>query len=292
MLIIFLFVFPSGCFRFMDSPKPVTIILNPPTVEPIVPEKVPKPVKPIESLEKTDIVIQKTTITGLSNESHGWGLSVTTNETSPGIPDSWKEMLQKYNGYYLGDTKSKKVYLTFDCGYEAGYTNSILDTLIKNNVPAIFFLLGQYVDEKPEIVKKMIQNGFLIGNHTNNHPSMPKISDKEISLEINNFETKIKALTDIKTLYFRPPSGEFSARTLALTYNLGYKTIFWSLAMKDWVPMPGGADESYQTVMKRIHPGAIILLHTVSKDNELAMQSIIDGIRKKGYEFASLDSLD
>lgn len=289
ILFLLFFVIPSSCVPLFDFSKPRTIIINPPIHVPVKPSIPATPSEPIEKPKLDEKQVKKVTIAGLSNEKYGWGLSVTTNETSPGITDSWKKLLQKYNGYYLGDSKTKKVYLTFDCGYEAGYTDSILDILIKNNVPTIFFLTGQYIDDKPDLVKKMAHNGFLIGNHTLNHPSMPKISDNEITNEINGLEKKIKSITGYETIYFRPPSGEFSERTLALTNNLGYKTIFWSLAMKDWVPMTGGPDESYQTVMRRIHSGAIILLHAVSKDNEQALQRIIDGIRKKGYVFSKLD---
>jgi len=228
-------------------------------------------------------------IDSLKKDKFGWGLSVTTNETSPGIPDSWKQMLEKYNGFFIGPSDKKIVYLTFDCGYEAGYTSKMIDILKQNEVPAIFFIVGHYINTKPDLVKKMVENGFMIGNHSVNHPSFPTLTESEMKKEIEELDKRIIEITGVKPKYFRPPSGEFSEFSLGVTSNLGYKTIFWSLAYRDWIPLPGGAEESYQTIMERIHPGAVILMHAVSKDNQDALQRIIDGIRAKGYEFAPID---
>jgi peptidoglycan-N-acetylmuramic acid deacetylase len=279
------------CLSCVRIPRE-SILLNPPSNQAII-EKKEEPIieTPPQSKKEDKLEIPATPekTGGLSHEKFGWGLSVTNNETSPGIPDTWKKMLIKYNGFYLGSTGQKKVYLTFDCGYEAGYTNQIIDVLLKNKVPAIFFIVGHYINTKPDLVKKMVENGFLIGNHTENHPSLPTLPESEITKEIMGLNEKIKKLTGIEPIYFRPPSGEFSEYSMAIVRNLGFKTIFWSLAYKDWIPLPGGAEESYQTVMKRIHPGAIILMHAVSKDNQDALQRIIDSVRAKGYEFAPID---
>ena len=268
-----------------------TIVLNTPTKQTNIgnnqeqkKEESPDGVKEKKIEKDSPVPIEK-----LSHEKHGWGLSVTTNETSPGIPDSWKKMLERFDGFYIGPVEQKKVYLTFDCGYENGYTEDIINVLVKNKVPAIFFIVGHYITSRPDLVKKMADHGFLIGNHTVNHSSIPTLTDTEINKEVLGLNESIKKLTGKEPIYFRPPSGEFSEYSLAVVSNLGFKTIFWSLALRDWIPLPGGAEESYNTIMERIHPGAIILLHAVSKDNHDAMQRIIDGIRAKGYEFAPID---
>lgn len=271
-----------------------SVILNPPPKPTAIEKKEEKITKTLPSTnESKDSTLlkpsQRVTTTGLSKEQHNWGLSVTNDETTPGIPDSWKKILTKYNGFFHGPTNQKLVYLSFDCGYEAGFTSTIIDILKRNNVPAIFFLVGHYINTKPDLVKKMINNGFQIGNHTLNHPNLSTITEKEIIDETLGLNKKLKQQFGVDPIYFRPPSGEFSEYSLAVIRNLGYKTIFWSLAYRDWIPLPGGSEESYQTVMKRIHPGAIILMHTVTKDNRDALQKIIDSVRAKGYEFAPID---
>jgi peptidoglycan-N-acetylmuramic acid deacetylase len=288
LLLLLVNLFCLSCVKIPSE----TILVNPPS-KPLVSEKkidpIPKGKPPTIPSEKLQIPIIPEKTDSLSHEKLGWGLSVTTNETSPGIPDSWKKLLKKYNGFYLGSTDKKIVYLTFDCGYEAGFTSKIIDILKQNHVPAIFFIVGHYINTKPDLVKKMVDNGFQIGNHTSNHPDLSILSEQEIKKEVGDFSIQIKKLTGLEPIYFRPPSGVFSEFSLAIIKNLGFKTIFWSLAYRDWIPLPGGAEESYQTVMNRIHPGAIILMHTVTKDNQDALQRIIDSVRAKGYEFASID---
>lgn len=265
--------------------KPINDSKTPPTVS-LENDQEVKKTEDVEQKEEPSIIIDTTT---LKKEKIGWGLTVTTNETEPGIPATWKTMLNKYNGFYIGPINQKVVYLTFDCGYEAGYTSKMMDILKENKVPAIFFIVGHYINTSSDLVKKMHENGFLIGNHSVNHPSFPALTESEIKKETEELDKRIIEITGVRPHYFRPPSGEFSEFSLGVISNLGYKTIFWSLAYRDWIPLPGGAEESYQTVMDRIHPGAVILMHAVSKDNLDALQRIIDGIRSKGYEFALLN---
>ena len=230
-------------------------------------------------------------INELDNTKIGWGLSVNTDGNTPGIPDLWKSLLKTYNGVYIGDTTKKEVFLTFDLGYEAGFTPSILDTLKENEVKAAFFFTGHFLTTQKVLVLRMISEGHIIGNHTENHPSIPTIPAAELKKEIKDLNLRVLNETNFKMTYFRPPSGEFSEKTLSIINSLGFKTIFWSLAFKDWEPLNGGPDESYTTVMSRLHNGAIILLHGTSKDNTLALDKIIKSIKEEGFEFKTLDQL-
>lgn len=227
-----------------------------------------------------------------SNERHGWGFKRNSSHEQPEMPSSITSMLSRNGAYWIGSANSKVVYLTFDEGYENGYTASILDTLKANNVKAAFFVTGHYLDTQPDLVRRMVDEGHIVGNHTDTHPSLPDISDAQIKKELQVVEEEYERITgrsDMK--YLRPPQGEFSERTLAVTRALGYHNIFWSMASVDWVPMAGGAEEAYQSVINNTHNGALILLHAVSKDNTEAMDRILKGIKAQGYTFGSLDDL-
>ncbi|MGB9808710.1 MAG: delta-lactam-biosynthetic de-N-acetylase [Caldanaerobacter sp.] len=227
----------------------------------------------------------------LDNTPYGWGLRVLPNHQTPEITPRAMELIKKYDAIFVGDTTKKVVYLTFDEGYEAGYTPKILDVLKENQVKAAFFVTGPYVKGQQDLVKRMLAEGHIVGNHTVNHPSLPSLPDEKVKEEIIGLEKMFEDLTGQKMKYFRPPRGEYSERTLYITKSLGYRTVFWSLAMADWQPLPGGPEESYNTVMKRLHPGAVILLHAVSKDNALALDRIIKSIKEEGYEFKTLDDI-
>ncbi len=228
----------------------------------------------------------------LSNEKYGWGLKRNLSHRQPEMPPYITAGLKKYGAYWVGSPDEKVVYLTFDEGYENGYTPKILDALKANNVKAAFFVTGHYLETRPELVKRMVEEGHIVGNHTGSHPSLPGISDEQIREELQAVEVKFEAITGCKGMkYLRPPKGEYSERTLAVTKELGYHNIFWSMAMVDWVPMPGGSEESYRTVMDNLHNGALILLHAVSKDNAEAMDRILKGIKAQGYTFKTLDDL-
>ncbi len=276
---------PSRQSQSIENPdaKPEEEILEPAEeiIEPKENNKVPE--QPIPE--------SKNYLSELSNEKLGWGLVPKTDGSLPDIPDNWKMLLSKYDGYYHGNTSFKEVYLTFDEGYENGYTPQILDILKENNVKAAFFITGYYLDKNESLVKRMLNEGHIVGDHTVNHPSMPSLSVDKMKTEILELSNKYENITGRKMSYFRPPMGEFSERSLALTQNLGFKSIFWSIALRDWEPLPGGAEESYNTVISRLHNGAIILLHAVSKDDTLALPEIIATIKEKGYEFKSLDEL-
>ncbi len=229
--------------------------------------------------------------TGYDNTKIGWGLKKIEN-SQPEVPVNWQELLKKYGGYYLGNTEEKVMYLTFDEGYENGYTSKILDVLKKTNTPAAFFVTGPYVENEPELIKRMVEEGHIVGNHTVNHPSMPDVGDEELTKELLELNKGFCELTNTNMKYMRPPKGEFSERTLALTQKNGYKSIFWSIAYADWdTNNRNGTDYAVQQVTKQFHNGAIILLHAVSEDNANALEQIINVAKEKGYVFKSLEDL-
>ncbi|SFG50491.1 peptidoglycan-N-acetylmuramic acid deacetylase [Desulfotomaculum arcticum] len=235
---------------------------------------------------------QKDSISALSNSKAGWGLKTNNEHQQPEIPTSINSLLKKYKAYWIGNPEDKIVYLTFDEGYENGYTPKILDILKSNDVKAAFFVTGHYVKTQPDLVKRMVDEGHIVGNHTDSHPSMPDISDEQIKQELQIVENEYQNITDIKGMtYLRPPKGEYSERTLALTSEMGYSSIFWSIALVDWVPMPNGSDQAYQGVMDKLHNGAVILLHAISKDDTEALDKIIKDVKAQGYTFKTLDDL-
>ncbi|WP_051273179.1 delta-lactam-biosynthetic de-N-acetylase [Desulfotruncus alcoholivorax] len=235
---------------------------------------------------------QKDSATALSNNKYGWGLKINNEHRQPEIPSSINSLLKKYNAFWIGNPNDKFVYLTFDEGYENGYTPKILDILKSNNVNAAFFVTGHYLKTQPDLVKRMVNEGHIVGNHTDSHPSMPDISDDQIKKELQTVEKEYQAITGNKGMaYLRPPKGEYSERTLALTNKLGYHNIFWSIALVDWVPMPNGPEQAYQGVMSKLHNGAVILLHAISKDDTEALDKIIKDIKAQGYTFKTLDNL-
>lgn len=227
----------------------------------------------------------------LDNALLSWYFRRNSNHQTPEINSLYQNYL-KNNGYCLGKTDEKTVYLTFDNGYENGYTSKVLDILQENNVKAAFFVTGSYIKQNPELVKRIVNEGHVLGNHTDTHPSLPKITDEKIQEEIKVVEQRVEQLTGYKTKYLRPPAGEFSQRTLVLTKQMGYKTIFWSMAYKDWVvDEQPGKQYAHKHVLDNVHNGAIILLHTVSQSNTEALDNILKDLKKQGYRFASLDEL-
>ena len=198
--------------------------------------------------------------------------------------------MEKYNGMCIGNAEQKYVYLTFDAGYEAGYTEKILEVLKQNNVTATFFITGHYLNTQPELVKKMIDNGNIVGNHTVNHKCMPEVSLDTIKEDVMNLHTSIYEKFGYEMKYIRPPKGEFSEKTLAYTNSLGYTTVMWSLAYDDWDENKQGREEYGKSkILDNVHNGAIILLHSNSKDNCNILDSVIKEIKNNGYEFKSLD---
>ena len=220
-----------------------------------------------------------------------WGLSFGSENTAPQGNVSAEE-LKKYNAYFIGDEQEKKIYLTFDAGYENGYTEIILDILKKTDVKATFFLVGHYLKTQPELVSRMANEGHIVANHTYSHPDMSEISDKEaFRKELSQVETLYNTITTKQMLkLYRPPQGKFSVENLKMAQEMGYTTIFWSLAYLDWdntsQPDP---TESIKKLNSRIHNGAIVLLHSTSKTNSEILETLINDWKEQGYTFGTLD---
>jgi peptidoglycan-N-acetylmuramic acid deacetylase len=207
--------------------------------------------------------------------------------------EGFRGIIQKHGAIFLGDTTQKELYLTFDNGYENGYTVKVLDVLKEKKVPAIFFVTGHYVKEQSELLKRMVNEGHLIGNHSWSHPDMTQISNDRIKMELDRVKEQVAQVTGQKEMrYVRPPKGIFSDRVLAVSKELGYTNVFWSIAYVDWEPKnQKGWRYAYDKVTSQFHPGAVILLHTVSRDNAEALGAIIDEAKRQGYTFKSLDQL-
>lgn len=235
--------------------------------------------------------IQQFDTSKLSNTKQSWYYMPVDNHTVPRGNESVS--LNKYSAYYTGKTNEKVIYLTFDEGYENGYSAKILDVLKAKDVKAAFFVTKPYIESQPELIKRMVAEGHIVGNHSAKHLSSPTLTDSQLQQEINSTAEAFKKVTGVDMpKYFRPPMGEYSERTLAVTHNMGYKSIFWSFAHKDWLTdQQPGAEATYNTVMKRYHNGEIMLLHAVSSSNTEALGRIIDSLRAQGYSFKTLDEL-
>ena len=222
-----------------------------------------------------------------------WGFKKATGGIPPDAGASHNEILDKYGSIYKGKPDEKIAYLTFDNGYENGYTESILDTLKTENVPATFFLTGHYLKSATPLVKRMVADGHEIGNHSYDHPNMANLSEKGMEDEWKKLDKLLYDLTGVeRTNYARPPEGVFNEKLLATGNKLGYRHIFWSVAFIDWHrDKPKGKAYAYNELMKQLHPGAVILMHTVSSDNAEALPTFIQDAKKAGYSFKSLDDL-
>lgn len=230
------------------------------------------------------------TTSTLSNKKIGWGIKRNDNHTQPDLGTENKNLIEKYNGIAMGNNDDKNIYLTFDLGYEAGYTAKILDDLKEKNVKATFFITAHYLNTANDLVKRMIDEGHIVGNHTVNHKSMPEISDDEIKKELMDLNQAVYEKFRYEMKYMRPPKGEYSERTLSLTENLGFKTVMWSFAYVDWIDDKQPAkDEAMKKIISNLHNGEIMLLHATSKTNSEIMADMVDEIRKEGFEIKSLD---
>lgn len=241
------------------------------------------------------IFVSLITLTSASgSKAFNFGFKKSKNGNPASIAqEGYMDILEKYGAIFLGDTKEKELYLTFDNGYENGYTKDILDILMEKKVPATFFVTGHYVRTAPDLLIRMANEGHIIGNHSWSHPDMTKISESRIEEELIQVENEVFKLTgQLQMNYLRPPRGIFDEQSLAISKQLGYTNVFWSIAYKDWeTNSQKGADYAYNKVITQLHPGGVILLHTVSKDNKDALARIIDEARKQGYEFKSLDQM-
>ena len=222
-----------------------------------------------------------------------WGLSFHTSGQAPRAPAD-RDTLKSYDAVYIGDPEEKVLYLTFDAGYENGHTEAILDTLRKHDVKAAFFLVGNYLQKNADLVRRMVAEGHIIGNHTMTHPDMSAITDKEaFQKELQGLETLFQEITG-KELpkFYRPPQGIYSEENLKMAKELGYKTVFWSLAYKDWEnDNQPTKDYALGKLIPRSHNGAVILLHSTSKTNAEVLDELLTQWKSLGYRFETIDKL-
>ncbi len=238
---------------------------------------------------KTEII--QTSTSTLSNQKCAWGFRRMKENKQPEFSSVFTKPLDEYNGIYVGNKDEKVIYLTFDEGYENGYTAEILDTLKEKEVPAIFFVTMPYVKQNKELVQRMIDEGHIVGNHTVNHPSMPEVLDDEkVRKEVMDLHDYVKENFNYEMTFIRPPKGEYSERTVKICRDLGYTTVLWSAAYDDWdVKKQDRLDYARSMIYNNLHNGSVMLLHAVSKDNTKLLPEVIDKIREDGYELCSLD---
>ena len=237
-----------------------------------------------------------TDVSALDSTEKSWYYLPKTNGTPSGEPQDVINLINRYDSYYLGDTSSKVIYLTFDEGYENGYTSKILDVLKSNGVKAAFFVTKSYITNNPDLVRRMANEGHLVCNHSSTHQSMPLVAlngKAAFDKEFQDTEASYKAVTG-KTMakFFRPPMGNYSELSLYYTQSLGYKTVFWSFAYRDWEvdKQPSEAD-SASLLRERTHNGGIFLLHAVSKTNANILDTVLKDWKSRGYKFGSLYDL-
>ena len=230
---------------------------------------------------------------GQTLETGSWGLSFRTEGAAPIGPASAAQ-LAKYDAAYLGDTAEKVLYLTFDAGYENGCTTKILDTLKKHEVSAAFFLVGNYIEKNPDLVKRMVAEGHIVGNHTMHHPDMSKISQEDaFRKELEDLEKLYKATVGSEMpKFYRPPQGIYSEDNLQMAKAMGYKTVFWSLAYVDWNndDQPT-AEQAFAKLLPRTHDGAVVLLHSTSATNAEILDELLTKWQEMGYRFAPITEL-
>ena len=221
-----------------------------------------------------------------------WGLSFQS-EGAPPVANASQEYLRNFDALYVGDTNQKEIYITFDAGFENGNTERILDALKKHGVNATFFLVGNYFETQPELVKRMAEEGHTIGNHTYSHPDMSKIGDiQSFQTELQKNEALYRDIlgSEMPKLY-RPPQGKFCEENLKMAQQLGYSTVFWSLAYVDWYtddqPTP---EQAFSKLLPRIHPGAVVLLHSTSSTNAEILDELLTKWEETGYSFGDLEA--
>lgn len=228
----------------------------------------------------------------LQGTNGSWGLSFQ-EDGKPPVADVSAEEIAKYNAFYRKDTQEKVLYLTFDAGYENGNTPAILDALKKHNAPAAFFIVGHYLESSPELVRRMIDEGHIVGNHSYHHPDMSQMSREQFQAELGELESLYQeTFGQEMAKYYRPPQGKYSDKNLENAKELGYKTVFWSLAYVDWdVDNQPSCEEAMDKLTRRVHPGAVVLLHSTSKTNGEILDNILTKWEEMGYSFRSLEEL-
>ena len=226
-------------------------------------------------------------------ETASWGLSFQTQGATPIGPAS-SQILAKYDAVYVGDTSQKVLYLTFDAGYENGCTAKILDVLKQQEVPAAFFLVGNYMQTNPDLVRRMAKEGHIVANHTMHHPDMSAITDEQaFRRELEALEAVYLSITgQALAKFYRPPQGNYSEENLKMAQKLGYRTVFWSLAYVDWNnDSQPTREQAFSKLIPRIHNGAVVLLHSTSKTNAEILDELLTKWEEMGYRFGTLEEL-
>ena len=221
-----------------------------------------------------------------------WGLSFQS-EGAPPVANASQEYLRNFDALYVGDANQKEIYITFDAGFENGNTERILDALKKHGVKATFFLVGNYFETQPELVKRMAEEGHTIGNHTYSHPDMSKIGDiQSFQTELQKNEALYRDIlgSEMPKLY-RPPQGKFCEENLKMAQQLVYSTVFWSLAYVDWyTDDQPTSEQAFSKLLPRIHPGAVVLLHSTSSTNAEILDELLTKWEETGYSFGDLEA--
>ncbi len=229
----------------------------------------------------------------VAEQAQNWGLGFGAEGSQP-TGNAAAEELKEYNAYYVGENDEKVLYLTFDCGYENGNTEPILDALKKHHAKGTFFVVGHFLETAPEIVKRMAEEGHAVGNHTYHHPDMSAISDLgSFQKEIGDVEALYQEITGREMAkYYRPPQGKYSTENLKMAQELGYSTFFWSLAYVDWnADSQPTREQAFDKLLPRVHPGAIVLLHSTSRTNGEILDELLTKWEEMGYRFAPLSEL-
>lgn len=230
-------------------------------------------------------------VNGTVMAAENWGLGFGAEGSQP-TGNASAEELKENNAHYVGNSSEKVIYLTFDAGYENGNTESILDALKKHNVKATFFVVGHYLESAPDLVKRMVEEGHSVGNHTYHHLDMSSISSKEsFQKEMDDVASLFKEITGKEiSMYYRPPQGKYSKENLKMAKDMGYHTFFWSLAYVDWYQdKQPTKEEAFNKLVGRIHPGAIVLLHSTSQTNGEIMDELLTKWEELGYTFRTLE---
>lgn len=229
----------------------------------------------------------------LDNDILAWGFRRGENHEQSTLDTASEKVIKDYKGIAMGNKESNFVYLTFDCGYEQGYTEKILDVLKENNVKATFFITAHYLNTASDIVKRMIEEGHIVGNHTVNHKCLPNLSDEEIKKEIMDLHNAVFEKFGYEMKYFRPPKGEFSQRVIDIVTKLNYTTVMWSSAYDDWDNEKQNREEyGKNKILDNIHNGCVLLLHATSKDNSVILDDVIKKTREMGYEFKNINEFE
>ena len=239
------------------------------------------------------VVVSVSIFAGSRIETGSWGLSFQ-QEGAPPIGNAGRDQLKAYDAAYIGDTSRKILYLTFDAGYENGCTEKILDILKEQQIPAAFFLVGNYMEKNADLVRRMAQEGHTVGNHTMHHYDMSKLTSQDaFTKELQDLETLYRETTGQELpKYYRPPQGIYSEENLKMAKELGYKTVFWSLAYVDWNnDAQPSKEEAFAKLLPRTHPGAVVLLHSTSKTNAEVLEELLERWKAEGYEFGTLEDL-